>query len=69
VRLKYKPKHYLCSLFQVAIFDYGMNYKNPCENFWFYSKYNPSKAFHMPAQAVSEMIPTIYGVTAFSLYF
>jgi len=58
----------MCTLFQVAVFDYGMSYKNPCENFWFYSKHDPSKAFRMSVNAVSEMIPTIYGVTLSSFF-
>jgi len=58
----------MCTLFQVAVFDYGMSYENPCEKFWFYSKHHPSKAFRMPVNAVSEMISKIYGVTVSSFF-
>jgi len=40
-----------------------MNYKNPCEEFYFYTKENPDLGKKLSKHDVSDMLPDMFGVS------
>jgi len=46
----------------VAKFDYGMNSKNPCDDFYFYTKEDPNVGKKISKYEISEMLPEKFGV-------
>ena len=44
---------FVCSNFQLVIFDYGMGNNNPMDEVWFYGKYTPKKAEKRPRDEAS----------------
>uniref|UniRef100_H2YZ84 Uncharacterized protein n=1 Tax=Ciona savignyi TaxID=51511 RepID=H2YZ84_CIOSA len=41
-------------------YDYGMNTKNPCDKFMFYSKNQPTKPYYIRKEEVSVMLPNSF---------
>ncbi|XP_078026106.1 deoxynucleoside triphosphate triphosphohydrolase SAMHD1-like [Epinephelus lanceolatus] len=48
--------------------DYGRKDKDPIEKVYFYSKRDPTRAFHIPRERVSSLLPTCFSETLIRFY-
>ncbi|KAL7398582.1 hypothetical protein ABVT39_011822 [Epinephelus coioides] len=48
--------------------DYGSKDKDPIRNVYFYSKRDPDRAFHIPRERVSSLLPTCFSETLIRVY-